>query len=256
MVPAKTRKQVSQARTYVVAFTDYGNRSARLVYYADSTLPPLYGFSIYFTHSDFDKSKIDAIKLLEWLIQGSTLRQRYCPGCPIHLKLFFLPGAENEACINHYQKEKKIRGTYQAQIEAIENHAKDSVTTHSSGFSETEPTLPGFVSSYVANKDTDFYHGLLFIQPGEDWNADEVRRVQFDPVSQDEYDARRGADEPETLDNPFIDTVWLRDDNELGWVQTLGNVLARVSLLPSENETNDAWQRARALGWTLWPPTA
>lgn len=188
MAPAKTKKRVSQVTTFVVPFTDYKKRPAGLAYNLDSALPLLYGFSTYFTHPGFDVSQADAVKLPEGPVQGSPLRQGYCPGCPIHLKLFFLPGAENEACITHYQKEKEACGDHRTQIEAVRSDAKDLAVTESSGSEQTggEPSPPGFVGSYVSDKDTEFYHGLLFVQPGVDWNVNRVRRVQFDPVSQEE----------------------------------------------------------------------
>jgi hypothetical protein len=183
-------------KTHVLPFTDHTGKEALMIFEGQETcsLPPLYSFAMYFTHKDVNAENIQPVELLDAIRRGTRL-QNY--PCPFHLEIFLLPApnedaASNEACIAHCREEKGSRGDYLRQIEAVDAPGNRTGTGG----------LPSFLTSYIDEPYGDFYHGRLYNYQGPNWRTDKrpVRRVFFDPITQEQYaPIAEEAEEPEVL---------------------------------------------------------
>ncbi|KAH9882688.1 hypothetical protein J1614_000924 [Plenodomus biglobosus] len=193
-----SRGRIHRSKTYILPFNDYAGKQALMVFENREScpLPPLYSFAFYFTHPDVTPENVHPAELLQAIRKDTPL---HGTRCPIHIKINFLPvpdtGHPDEACVAHYCEEKRKRGDYTRQIEAFENatSADDNGKTG---------TVPGFVPSYIQDRDYEYHNGLLFIYQGADWRTNKqlARRIEFDPISQEEYiPLVEGTSEPEIL---------------------------------------------------------
>jgi hypothetical protein len=213
-------------------------------------LPPLYSFTIYFTHPDVNSDNVKPCELFEAIRQGCPLEDF----CPFRLELFFLhvPNVEDseEACIAHYREEKRNRGDYTRQIEALES----SSTINSDNSENSAGGLPGLVPSYIKTPAIDYYHSLIYSYQGPDWTTGEqcVRRICFDPIPQDVYSSFEHLDdEPEIL--PAVDVFLLTICNpQIHDAPPISEDMYYKSFGPTHNVTDKPWQEARKRGWSTW----
>ncbi|EUC30908.1 hypothetical protein COCCADRAFT_102695 [Bipolaris zeicola 26-R-13] len=192
----RTRNRIYRIKPHILPFTDHSNTQSLLLFEGREScpLPPLYTFSLYFTHKTANTTTIHPLDLFTAIRRGTPL-QHY--PCPFRLEFSFLstPSAptSDETCISHYRAEKQHRGDYTAQL-----------ASRTPGSSPTG--LPGFVPSYIDNTSFEFYHGLLFIYQGAGWRTEKeaMRCDSFDPISQDEYDGVGEEGEEEVLEGVEI----------------------------------------------------
>lgn len=254
------RKQINTDADHVITFLDHAGRPSLLVHHSPTPLPPLYGFALYLTHPTASPAAVEPARLLARLIGGTALT-RQCPGWPVHLALYFLPGADDAACVAHYGAERASRGDYGAQLAAVDDAAAavelDGGATDAAGGG---PGLPGVVPSYENGSVMDSYHGVLFVVPGPSSgpggigdDAAPVRVVMFDPVSPERWAELRDESEPEVLPEVRVNETLLADE-ELGLMQTVRSLIGAIAF--PELETNWAWQMARKRGWVMWPSAA
>jgi hypothetical protein len=210
-------------------------------------LPPLYNFTIYFTHPDVNPDNVQPHELFKAIRQGSPL-ENYCH---FRLELFFLhvPNVEHSdaACIAHYREQKRSRGDYTRQIEKLR-----SLSTMDS--ENGVGSLAGLVPSYIDDPDIEYYHGRIYSYRGPDWTTDQhlVRRICFDPVPQDVYTSfDHGADEPEILPAVAVFPLAIRHLENRN-VMPIGEDMYLKSFLPTNNVTNEPWEEAIRLGRSTW----
>ena len=239
--------RIERAKIHVLHF----RKDALMVFQGleSCPLPPLYSFTMYFTHPDVNQENVQPVQLFKAIREGCSPDH-----CPFRLELVFLhvPNAEvaNEACIAHYREEKRSRGDYTRQIEAIESSNTTSRET-------SADNLPGLVPSYIDNPALDYYHGLIFSYHGPDWTKDEQRAcsICFDPIPQDVYssivEGDLGDDEPEILPPVHITLKPIRD-TENSLIIPIGEQMELTSHGPTSNVTNGPWQRAIKRGWSTW----
>ncbi|KAI4642005.1 uncharacterized protein J4E78_010306 [Alternaria triticimaculans] len=210
-------------------------------------LPPLYNFTIYFTHPDVNPDNVQPYELFKAIRKDSLLENF----CHFRLELFFLhvPNAEDsdEACIAHYREEKRSRGDYTRQVETL---GLSSTMDSENGAG----SLPGLVPSYIEDPDTEYYHGLIYIYRGPDWTIDEqfVRRIFFDPIPQNVYSSfDHDADEPDILPAIAIFPLTIRHLENHN-VKSIGEDMYFKSFLATNNVTNEPWEEAIRLEWSTW----
>ncbi|GKT82416.1 hypothetical protein Ct61P_00266 [Colletotrichum tofieldiae] len=150
-------------------------------------LPPLYSFSIHFTHDAAAPAIVntDALASIIWGI-GPV---------PFRLELYFLPGASRDDCIANYHAEEAARGDYMPQVEAASACPRTTRTT----IRTQAVALPGLVPSY-RDRETDAYHSVLYIIHGPECpvTGQKARRILFDAVTQAEWNVvMRTFGEPE-----------------------------------------------------------
>jgi hypothetical protein len=177
-----SRGRIHRIKTHVLSLVDHTGKEALMIFTGREmcTLPRLYSFAIYFTHTETSPRNIQPAKLLEAIARDAPLENT----CPFRLEIYFLPVAgvekSDEACIAHYCEEKRSRGDYKRQIEALETSIKTGSGSSTEG-------LPGFVTTYIDIPLGDFYHGLLYSYQGVDWSTNKqlARCIYFDPISQE-----------------------------------------------------------------------
>ncbi|KAL5339699.1 hypothetical protein BJX70DRAFT_362897 [Aspergillus crustosus] len=148
-----------------VPFTDHTGKIAYMVL-KQGTLPPLYSFSIYFTHPHSTPSNTD-LKALAHELTPEDLQIRY--------DIYFLPSVSAEDCVSHYEGEKAVRGSYKAQIKSLRASPRDEVRP----LPGTTGQLPGMVNRYL---NISPYRALLYLSPDEDWREGLVQ-VSFNRKS-------------------------------------------------------------------------
>lgn len=242
--------QIRRSKRHVLPFTDHAGKEALMVFvgWETSPLPPLYSFSLYFTHEDVNPGNVHPVELLNALVKNTPLD---CYPCPFRLELYFLPmpGATVEecdaACIAHYLEEKRIRGDYMRQIEDIETSVSPS------------GSLPGFVPSYIDNKYCEWHRGLLYSYQAADWRTDKqlVRRVVFDPLPEEELGSLAEEVKEEfhgVLPQMFVSLLAIRqsDTEDLGAL--VGSHMFLTAHGDTENVTNEPRHIARERGWSTW----
>ncbi|EUC49667.1 hypothetical protein COCMIDRAFT_32893 [Bipolaris oryzae ATCC 44560] len=244
--------RIQRIKTHVLPFTDHTAKEALVIFEGRETcpLPPLYSFAMYFTHKDVNAESLQPAELLDAIRRGTPL-QNY--PCSFRLEIYFLPApsedaASDEACMAHYREEKRSRGDYTRQIDAVE--APGSSTASSTG------GLPGFVPSYINDPYGDFYHSRLYNYQGPNWRTDKqpVRRVFFDPIPQEQYaPIAEEAGEPEVLPPVNVTLHMMQEsDAEDSGANFLGLTMYDTAYIKTENETNGAWQEAVERGWSTW----
>ncbi|RYP75091.1 hypothetical protein DL769_003887 [Monosporascus sp. CRB-8-3] len=219
-------RPVRRLKTHVLPFMDHAGGAACIVFEGREACPlsPLYGIAIYFTHPDASHDTANPEVLFDAIRRDTPLSNH----CPIRLEFFFNPsaaGAEIGACIAHYRAEKSLRGDYRRQIQAVES----STETDNDERARVQ-RLPGMVSSYVNHPSIKYYHGLLYICLDQDWRAGRrvMRRVHFDPISQEQYAAlTQDSGEHETLAPTYL--AW--DAIERGDANLQGPGLVGMRLL-------------------------
>lgn len=209
-----------------------------MVYSTETPLPPIFGMVIYYTHPEASPEHAD--------LAGFYYRSREGDS-PHRLEFFFLPGASDDDCINHYREEKASRGDTRLQIAAVENN------------SGSEGRLPGLVHSYL-NPDNKTFQSALFICKQRDWNdGDQVMRyIAFDP-SQEEwekaFDPGQAPPPPtmEVKDCPIFIPEDVRSANPDVKYQMDVMYLFFVYLHNlSQEPLGMAFRRAESRGWTTW----
>ncbi|KAL2828217.1 hypothetical protein BDW59DRAFT_51677 [Aspergillus cavernicola] len=161
-----TTTRTSSSTTPPGPFTDHTNKPAYMVFANSDTipLPPLFSFSIYFTHPAATPENINMLKTLYQEINPPAYDLRY--------DMYFLPGASPEACIAHFNSEKTVRGSYKDQIRTFETRPRDELTPGIGSPGQ----LPGMVKKY---HQIGSYRGILFICPDEKWQEDGLLCVKF-----------------------------------------------------------------------------
>ncbi|KAH7558257.1 hypothetical protein J3E72DRAFT_436283 [Bipolaris maydis] len=241
--------RIQRIKTHVLPFTDHTGKEALMIFEGRETcpLPPLYSFAMYFTHKDVNAENVQPNELLDAIRRGTPL-QNY--PCPFRLEIYFLPApsedaASDEACIAHYREEKRSRGEYTRQIDAI--NAESGTGTGG---------LPGFVPSYIDDPYGDFHHGRLFNYQGPNWRTDKrpVHRVFFDPIPQEEYaPIAEEAGEPEVLQPVQVTLHAMQESDTEGFgASFVGMTMFETAHGKTENETNGPWQEAVERGWSTW----
>lgn len=238
--------RVRRLKYHRMLITDHADNPALILFQAEDSrpfLPPLYSYPVYFTHDAASPVRVDTDALARTIWGGGPANFR--------LELHFLPGRSRDDCIAHYRREKAARGDYEPQVEAggalpPDNEDDDEKETQSR--SGGELPLPGLVPSY-RNKETDMHHGLLYIIEGPTCPEDgqKVRRVLFDAITQDEWDAvmRSYGEEPGEQVQPVAETDALT-------VEEVGGRMSMDAHSKTENVLNEAWQKATAHNWTSW----
>ncbi|USP80362.1 uncharacterized protein yc1106_07636 [Curvularia clavata] len=249
------RGRIHRRKTHILPFTDHTGKEALIVFEGRETcpLPPLYSFAIYFTHKEANAENIQPDSLLDAIIRGTPM-QSY--PCTFRLEIYFLPapseeGASDEVCITHYRNEKRGRGDYMRQIEAI--YASSSRGTDRDTGTQG---LPGFVPSYIDSPMSEYYHAILYNYRGANWltNQQPVRRVYFDPIPQEEYaPIAEETGEPEFLP-PVCVTLYAMQESETEGpcASFVGFNMYEKSNGKTKNETNEPWQEAVERGWSTW----
>lgn len=254
MVSGKRPRGV--VRTHVIAFEDHAGQPALTVFRSESPLPFLYSFSFYFTHPDASPDTSHAAELYETLTRGSIYDSN---DVEFRMDLYFLPNAGQDDCIAHYRAEKDARGAYQAQVDAVASG--DAQPSAGDGGSR----MPGLVASYAHNKARFRYHGLLLICDAADWRGGDqlLTRVEFDPLSQDDYEryCKDPGDprEPDVLPETQVRPEALTEDSP-GHARELPRPHFSVRALektlwqrvPKQRHGQVAWEEARDRGWTTW----
>jgi hypothetical protein len=186
----KDDDSIMDAEKHLILFTDHSGRPARVVFHGleiQPLLPQLFMLAIYFTHADATPDNVD----MKGLLDAVRFNKNYPPN--FRLELFFLPGATEDDCIAHYRGEKAARGTYDAQIDALDNPATTTTftTMDSPPTAGTIPeggSLPGMVPSYAGGEYVCFDE-LLFICPEKNWSDGDqaMWRIRFDHVGPERY---------------------------------------------------------------------
>lgn len=236
--------RIHTVKNHAIPRTDHAGNPALVVFQGRKSrplLPPLYSFSVYFTHGSASPATVDtdALAGVIWGIGPASFR----------LELFFVPGGSRDECIAHHHAEKRLRGDYMPQVEAAGALPSDDEGGESlvEGDGAESNVMPGLVPSY-RDQDTIAYHGVLYAIEGPECPvADQkARRVLFDPVTQAEWDAvMRFYGEPEQT----VEPVW---EAEAETLEDIGSRMRLESRFRTENVTNGAWQKALNRGWTLW----
>ncbi|KAL4872068.1 hypothetical protein BDV12DRAFT_162972 [Aspergillus spectabilis] len=99
------------------------------------TFPPLYSFSIYFTHPQATPENTD-MQTLENELTPDDFFIRY--------DMYFLPGASAGDCVAHYQGEKAVEEVTKAQIKTLRASPCSGIRP----LPGTKGQLPGMVNRY------------------------------------------------------------------------------------------------------------
>lgn len=247
--------RIQRMKTHVLPFTDHTGEEALMVFEGRETcpLPLLYSFAMYFTHKGVNADNVQPNELLDAIRRGTPL-QNY--PCPFRLEMYFLPAPSEEAasdenCIAHYREEKRRRGDYMRQIEAV-----DAATSTGSGSDTGARGLPGFVPSYIDDLISEYHHGLLYNYQGPNWLKDKqpVRCVYFDSIPQEVYaPIAEEAGEPEVLPPVCVTLHPMQEsDTEGPDASFIGMSMYEKSNGKTKNETNGPWQEAVERGWSTW----
>ena len=245
--------RIQRVKTHVVQFTDHTGREALIVFdgRVPCPLPPLFSFTIYFTHPDVTPDTVRPVEVLETIKRKTPLEN----WCSIRLELYFLSASDvdstDDECIAHYRKEKTAREDYTRQIQDFENSVTDHDEEQRQGganvYGNNEGRqLPGLVPSYIDEPDVDCHHGLLFSYPSAEWRRDKrlVRCVYFDPISEEDY-ARitEGNGESEALPPAYVSSTPMHasDTTEEGQ-RFVGMAMFEISNARTKNEANNPWQ--------------
>ncbi|KAL4884064.1 hypothetical protein BJY04DRAFT_21231 [Aspergillus karnatakaensis] len=218
-----------------VPFTDHTGRTAYMVF-KKGTIPPLFSFSIYFTHLQATPQKADMLALEKEITPYDTV---------VRYDMYFLPGASAEECITHYNGEKAVRGSYKDQIKSL----RAAPHTEVRPLSGTSGQLPGMVTRYVGISP---HRAELFVSPDEDWREGLIQ-VLFDRKESATL-SRHGPDNPpaEVIvsgrnplndEDPHIHTM----DFDVPVSEMIFDAVYRVSTI---HQTT--WQRAMYRGWGSW----
>ena len=174
-------------RQYVHHFTDSTGQPATVVYQnrADSTLPPLASFAIYFVNArtprpppeDFATGLSLAVRQ-SGLVATSHFR----------LELFSLPGADVEACMHHHITERAARGDYTPQLDSVRNYEQPDLSADRDDvFAPSR--RPGLPPSYLEMECEQVYHQLCFVCRSASWDDGDglLELLEYEPISPDEH---------------------------------------------------------------------
>ncbi|KAL1860417.1 hypothetical protein Daus18300_009190, partial [Diaporthe australafricana] len=165
-------------KTHLNPFMDHAAKPALTVFESSSPLPFLYSYSIYFTHQDVSPGHCHAAQLYQNITQSPLYDSN---DVEFRLDLYFVPNSSQNDCMSHYRAEKRARGSYQQQIDAVGRDERPS---------DCSDKLPGLVPSYVHDKFRHRYHSLIYICDEADWRSGDqtFTCVEFDPVSREAYE--------------------------------------------------------------------
>ncbi|KLU86624.1 hypothetical protein MAPG_05636 [Magnaporthiopsis poae ATCC 64411] len=183
--------------------------------------------------------------------------------------MYFIPNGTWDDCMRHYRAERDARGSFWAQIEALERGDRPPDPEGGGEESKKGVRMPGMVPSYIRDGGSDRYHAIIHICDAADWRGgdDEVMtRLEFEPLSREEYeefekdpgDPREPDELPET--KAVLEAVHdgsprygkLRSAEE-PWsaINSVGMHLYRIAALEDRGGVPQ-WQQARNEGWTSW----
>jgi hypothetical protein len=242
---------IRRSKTHILSFADHAGKEALMVFDGTETcpLPSLYSFSFYFTHEAVNSGNVHPTEFLRAIIQDTPFVSY---PCPFRLEIYFLPmpGATaekcDEACIAHYEEEKKGRGIYHRQIMAL----KASIRSGRSS-STDRGRLPGFVSSYVEDRFYDYHRGLLYSYQGADWRTDEqlVRRIKSNAIPHAENSLLADEIKEDEFTPIRVTLQAIKKSDTAGHV---GEWMFYSAHGPTECITNGPWGEAEERGWTTW----
>lgn len=219
-------------KRHIVPFTDHTGQTAYMVFknLEAVPLPPLFSFPIYFTHPDVSMEQVDMVGLY------GELTTAFSSLVDFRLDMYCLPGADQDACINHYHHEKSVRGSFEAQPRTFQAYRRDRV--------RRDAQLPGMVNNY---RQYGTRRSVLFICPDRDWREGEriLRHVGFD--------YRRRDDLPSVIPRDVF-----MNERSQGYGRLGPNALDQADetmyyFAHSDRELVDGpWQMVRSWGWTSW----
>lgn len=108
------------------------------------------------------------------------------------LDLYIIPGGSENDCINHFRVEKKLRGRFENQIELVSTNV------------EPIGRLPDLSRHTYTDTAQHPYHSLNYMFSEANWSSGNqlIARVEFDPLSQAEYEA--GSKNPDDPHEPNV----------------------------------------------------
>jgi hypothetical protein len=247
------RGRIYRLKTHTLTFTDHTDRPALMVFQNHKLcpLPPLYSYAIYFTYAGASAATVDTTALFDIISATTAYRVGF------RIELYFLPEGTQEDCIAHYHGEKAARNDCAKQLvvgdalsdaweDMPEDDSEDENTVEArveAGLARTE--LPGLVPKYDRSY-REMYRGCLYmIEEGSSWPvpSQKVQIVEFDAISQAEYDTWYGEDEePETLQPCHVLEASLEE---------AATDMTTQAYHPTQ-ETDGAWQKATAYNWKTW----
>jgi hypothetical protein len=223
-------------KVHNIPFTDHTGRTAYMVFEnsKDYPLPPVFSFSIYFTHVNSTPGSADMTGLHEEVSPGDQT--------PVRFDMHFLPGASHGDCISHHLGELAARGSYKAQLRMFDKCSRDEVHP----LPGTPGQLPGMVKKY---NDLGGSQGFFLICPEQDWR--EGQRTLLS-VHFDKGEAKRGNMENSDVNwHPMNEKspVWDYDDMDQGHqidgtLFDLAHWHTEIFIAP--------WRQATSRGWTSW----
>ena len=220
-------------KRHIVPFTDHTGKTAYMVFQniIEIPLPALFSFPIYFTHPNTSMEQVDMAGLHKEL---TTAYKDF----DIRLDMYYLPGADQDDCINHYRSEKSVRGSYKAQLRMFRAYRRDKM--------RPDPQLPGIVNSY---REYGFRQRVLFICSDRVWREGQriLSYVGFD------YGGRKTDD----LSSITSGDVFMNERNpafDPRGPDTLGRADETMFDLAHYDREwfSGPWQKATSWGWTSW----
>ncbi|RDW92949.1 uncharacterized protein DSM5745_00271 [Aspergillus mulundensis] len=230
--PAPARRRWRN-KTHVIPFQDHGGHASFMVFQSEENtlLPPLMNITIYFTHPEGplpQPADLEAdLRAMHAQITADGLDEFH-----YRLDVYFLPAADNDACIAHYQAEKASRGTSRDMYNEAEIRLDTDFPPPST------PRLPGMVQTYRPVRGANFT-GLMFVYPDRTWRggAQQMCRIRYGPGFE--------------LGQPF-DARWF--GFVPGSAESLGHMIWEYSRAGDTNwqEGIRIYQDVTERGWTTW----
>ncbi|KAL2868859.1 uncharacterized protein BJX67DRAFT_379801 [Aspergillus lucknowensis] len=134
---------------YCLPFTDHRGSTAYMVFnaYVECPLPKLYSFAVYLTHSHIDPHHPDIHDSLKVFYEAAISTDSGNLVVPDiwRLDFYFVPGATDTECTEHFHGELAVRGSFNATIRSYREYRRADP--------QHEPpsppgTLPGMVDWY------------------------------------------------------------------------------------------------------------
>ncbi|KAL2814807.1 hypothetical protein BJX63DRAFT_442393 [Aspergillus granulosus] len=283
-----TRARPLPAR--IIPFADHtGNNNAFIVFKnslstANSRLPPLFPFVVYFTHPS-TKQTPEATDLVG--LYDAIRYPLINPDLHFRLDVYFLPGASEEDCKEHYLAARASRPNYVTLIEEFKaaEAALKSTNTVSNTSSHPHPSqrLPGMAHTHPGLEPSK---ALLLRCREPNWRegAQRIFCLMFDNMTieemieaeakekkaaraaagddADEDDGSEDEDEEDIWEDPVDTTVSLRvteespmareDGEDTG--QVLGHWLEMYTAqaIQEQYDLRSIHSRAVGMGWASW----
>ncbi|KAL2871339.1 uncharacterized protein BJX67DRAFT_377118 [Aspergillus lucknowensis] len=229
-----------------IPFADHTGKTAYMVFesWKSIPLPPLFSFSVYFTHVNATPENTD----MEALHRDLSPRE-----LDLRFDMYFLPGATIDDCIAHYNGEKAARGSYKEQIRVFKTCPHDEIHP----LPGTTGQIPGMVlKPYTPGP----WRNLLFLLQDQNWRDAGLLQVRFDrkKLRGDGVDDEHQPAPPPPPPPPIsVTRGQVRQDN-LGYVcnspgvsMSVGDTILEIS--PAERELYlNVWYKAMRRGWTTW----